>query len=122
VAKLLARYLGEDRPREAYFVFRGVVDQHRDPVEAVLERHGLAAVAESGGRCELLGIRSGIETRVWTIIEERGGLAPGLISTLFPEPREQETLAGLVRRRLVFRSVGGDFHALSRLMGGLAPR
>jgi hypothetical protein len=121
VAKLLSRYLGEDRPREAYFVLRGVVDRHREQVEAVLERQGLAAVAECGRRCELLGSWSGVEGRVWSAIEEHGRLAPGIVPSVFPADEEREALDGLVRRRLVFRSTQGDVHALSRLVGDLLP-
>jgi hypothetical protein len=121
VAKLLARYLHEDRPREAYFVLRGVVELHREPIEAVLDRQGLAAVAESGRRCELLGRWSGVEGQVWEIVEERGRLASSALSEIFPETEQQEALQGLVERRLVFRSPQGDVHALSRLVGDLLP-
>jgi len=118
VAKLLSRYLTEDRPREAFFVFRGMAEHHRDPVEVVLERHGLAAVAESAGRCELLGIRSPGEGEVWAAVEECRIIVPDAASSLFA-PREREILDVLVRRRLVFRSPVGDVHALSSLVGGL---
>ncbi|MDQ6887356.1 MAG: hypothetical protein M3068_08690 [Gemmatimonadota bacterium] len=52
VAKLLLRYTGaaaESRgtpPREAWFVFRGLDDSHLDAIEAVLQRHRLAIVAQ----------------------------------------------------------------------------
>jgi hypothetical protein len=116
VAKLLARYLDEDRPREAFFVFRGVAEQHREPVETVLERQGLAAVADRGGRCELLGVRSGVEESVWALVEERGRLPSGDIPDGSPD---RQALEVLVRRRLVFRSPSGDVHALSRFVGDL---
>src|SRR3954454_9174874 len=41
VAKLLIRYSAEDAPRDAYFLFRGVTEDHTDAIEAVLERHHL---------------------------------------------------------------------------------
>jgi hypothetical protein len=116
VAKLLARYLAEDRPREAFFVFRGVTEQHREPVEAVLERQGLAAVAERGGRCQLLGVRTELEDLIWSVVEERGRLGPDDIPTALRRRRDRETLEVLVRRRLVFRARSGDVHALSRLV------
>ena len=119
VAKLLARYLGEDRPRDAFFVFRGVAEQHRDPVEAVLERQGLAAVAHSGARCELLGVRSGDEDVVWGVVEERGRVQNDDIPALLRRKRDLEALEALVRRRLVFRSAVGDVQALSRFVGDL---
>jgi hypothetical protein len=51
IAKLLMRG-GEER--EAYFVFRGMTDDHWHAVEAVLERHGLALVVESDAGVELV--------------------------------------------------------------------
>jgi hypothetical protein len=119
VAKLLARYLGEDRPRDAFFVFRGVIESHREPVEAVLERQGLAAVAHSGSHCELLGVRSGDEEVVWSVVEERGRLPSSEIPGLLTLVHDRDTLELLVRRRLVFRSPAGDVHALSRFVGDL---
>ena len=119
VAKLLARYLGEDRPRDAFFVFRGVVESHREPVEAVLARQGLAAIAHNGTGCELLGVRSGLEEGVWSVVEERGRLPSAEIPALLRRTSDRETLEVLVRRRLVFRSPGGDVHALSRFVGDL---
>jgi hypothetical protein len=119
VAKLLARYLGEDRPRDAFFVFGGVFESHREPVESVLERQGLAAVAHGGRRCELLGVRTGDEEVVWSVVEERGRLQNGEIPGLLRGRVERETLEILVRRRLVFRSPDGDVHALSRFVGDL---
>jgi hypothetical protein len=121
VAKLLSRYLHDDRPREAFFVLRGVIERHREPIEAVLERHGLAAVASHGRRCELLGRWTGVEGQVWEAVEQRGRLAPASLPALFPEGDQRAALDGLVRRRLVFRSSQGDVHALSRLVGDLLP-
>ena len=53
VAKLLMRYAAADPPREAYFLFRGVTEDHRDAIEAVLERHGLALALEQDDGVEL---------------------------------------------------------------------
>ena len=48
IAKLLLRYANAERTdREAYFLFRGVTDDHWDAIETVLERHGLALVLET---------------------------------------------------------------------------
>jgi hypothetical protein len=119
VAKLLTRYLEADRPREAFFVFRGVAERHREPVEAVLERHRLAAVAEAGRSCELLGVRTGLEDRVWYAVEERGRLSREAAEALFTAYKQREALETLIVRRLVFRAPGGELHALSRLVGDL---
>jgi anti-anti-sigma regulatory factor len=48
VAKLLLRFLRDDRPRNVFFVFRGIRELHRDPMEVVLTRQSLAAVCETG--------------------------------------------------------------------------
>ena len=119
VAKLLARYLADDRPRDAFFVFRGVMERHQGPIEVVLERHRLAAVAEVEGGYHLLGMRSGPEAMVWAMVEERGTLPGTLVQALFPRVEEQEALEALVRRRLVFRAPVGEVLALSRLVRGL---
>ena len=49
VAKLIQRYQAADRPADAYFVARGLGEQHRDPIEEVLLRHHLALVVRAGG-------------------------------------------------------------------------
>lgn len=116
VAKLLARYLGEDRPQNAFFVFRGVGEPHREPVEAVLERQRLAAVTEGASGYELLGSRSGVEARVWATVEAQGRIPPSGTDCVLPLAGERDVLDELVRRRLVFRAPGGDVYALSRLV------
>ncbi len=55
VAKLLRRYLGRDRPAEAYFAARGVSEHHKEPIEAVLRRHNLLLVVLEEDRSELWG-------------------------------------------------------------------
>lgn len=116
VAKLLQRYMRDDRPREAYFVFRGLADFHLDPIEAVLERQGLAVVAQgAGGMFELLGTRSSEEGDVWRLVEEQGSLPRAAVGE-FIDPDRREALESLVGRRLVFRTASGDVHALSRLV------
>src|SRR4051812_4922242 len=57
VAKLLLRYVAAERQdREAYFLFRGVTDDHWDAIEAVLERHGLALVLETIDGARIVGM------------------------------------------------------------------
>ncbi|HEU0300981.1 MAG TPA: hypothetical protein VFR37_16075, partial [Longimicrobium sp.] len=56
VAKLLLRYLGDERPAEAFFIVRNVQEHHVEAIEAVLERHELLLVAvRDDGAAELLG-------------------------------------------------------------------
>jgi len=121
VAKLLLRYLADDRPGEAFFVFGGVAEAHRHAIEIVLEKQSLAAVAQAaGGAFELLGIRSGPETRVWEVLEERGRISDGEVEEVLPDDEDRTALARLEERRLVFRAAdGARVHALSALIRDL---
>ena len=121
VAKLLLRFLEDDRPREAYFLFRGIQDLHRDPIEVVLERQTLAAVSEtSEGDFELIGSASWEELEVWRTVEGRGRIRPDEVRTLLPVNGAEETLGRLVQRRLVFLNpLSGEFQALSDLLSEL---
>ncbi|MEX0980099.1 MAG: hypothetical protein WDZ89_03335 [Gemmatimonadota bacterium] len=120
VAKLLLRYLDADRPREAFFVFRGVGEFHREPIQEVLERHALTAVAETGGgRFGLLGARLEREAEVWERIERRGRVLEPELDDVVPEREDRLALERLADRRLVLRDPRrDDFHALSTLIGG----
>ena len=122
VAKLLQRYLANDRPREAFFVFRGVQARHRDPMEAALERQELAAVAQrEDGLFELLGARTPDEHRAWSELEARGTMEAEALGGLMPEGDHRTVLRRLVERRLVFRAPDGrSLHALSRLVRGVS--
>jgi hypothetical protein len=58
IAKLLLRYANVERTdREAYFLFRGVTDDHWDAIETVLERHRLALVLETDDGARVVGNR-----------------------------------------------------------------
>lgn len=123
VAKLLLRYLEADRPREAYFVFRGVRELHRDPIETVLERQRLAAVGQrEDGLFELMGSRAEEEHAAWQVVEARGRLEAEDLAEAFPSAEARRALERLVHRRLVFREPSGRFHALSRLVQDLPAR
>lgn len=103
------------RTHEAFFVFRGVHEPHRDQIETVLERRGLAAVAETDpGVYQLLGRRSDGEDRTWSELERLGFVTGEGLALSLPDG---EAVASLIRRRLAFRSPGsGRVHALSRLV------
>ncbi len=120
VAKLIRRFLEEDRPGDALFVFRGVGQIHRDPIETVLHRQSLAAVAEVGGRFELLGTRTEDEAHAWSVLEDHGRIEPADVADVLPGAHHREALGDLVTRRVVFAAPGGGgYHALSTLLGGL---
>jgi hypothetical protein len=113
VAKLLLRYLPTDRPRNAFFVFRGVQVRHREPMETVLHRQDLAAVAQAeDGRFDLLGARTPGEERAWDLLEEAGSLPAAALGS-----ESGDGLSRLLERRLVFRDHrAGHLHALSHLV------
>lgn len=120
VAKLLQRYAGEAAP-QAHFVFRGVLDQHRDQVEVVLVRQGLAAVAETApGRWDLIGAVTPAEARAWGVLEAQGMMLPDEVPGLLPDTDDRSALEHLVGRRLAYVSpISGRYHSLSRLVAHL---
>ena len=106
VAKLLLRYVAAERAdREAYFLFRGVTDDHWDAIEAVLERHGLALVMETDDGVRVVGKVDDGERRAWEKVYELGRTVPAdLASALGAAPADcARLLDGLHRRRLLMR-------------------
>jgi hypothetical protein len=116
VAKLLLS--SSDRARGTFFLLRGVRPHHRDPIRAVLERHGLAVVAETGAsRFELMGSGSDGERVIWLKVEEAGWIRRSEIDALLGGVDERGYLDTLVERRLLFRHPDyGHLYALSRLI------
>ena len=121
VAKLILHFLEEDRPGDALFVFRGVSQTHREPIEAVLQRQSLLAVAEvSGGGFELLGSPTQDEDHAWCVLETRRRIGAAEVEEVFPGANHREALNDLVMRRVVFEAPEeGGYHALSTLLGSL---
>jgi hypothetical protein len=121
VARLLKRYLEEDRPREAFFVFRGVQARHRDPIHAVLERQTLAAVSQrEDGTAELLGTLDDEEATVWDLVETQGTVPTERADDIFGTGSLRSAVDRLIERRLVFSDPAGAVHALSRLVAEVA--
>jgi hypothetical protein len=120
VAKLLLH--AAERGGLTYFVLIGVRAHHREPIEAVLERHDLAIVAETGpGRFELLGAGSGAERQLWGIVQDSGWVPATEVDGLLNGVGGPQVLTTLVARRLLFRDPRhGDLHALSTLAVGAA--
>jgi hypothetical protein len=120
VAKLLLR--AEATGGLTYFVLRGVRPHHREIIEAVLERHDLAIVAETDpGRFELLGAGSGAERRLWELVQDSGWVPATEVEELLNGVGGAQVLTTLVARRLLFRDPRhGDLHALSSLAVGAA--
>lgn len=120
VAKLLQQFL-DDEARDAFFVFRGVHEPHRDQIEVVLARQGLAAVVETEpGAFELLGVLAPEEERAWRTLEDRGSIEPEDEAEIFADGAERAALGSLIRRGLAFRSPQSQrVHALSHLVAHL---
>jgi hypothetical protein len=110
IAKLLLRYASAERmEREAYFLFRGVTDDHWDAIETVLERHGLALVLETDDGARVVGLVDDGERAAWEKVYELGRTAPAdLASALGGRESDAEAvLDALHRRRLVMRTDEG---------------
>ena len=106
VAKLLLRYgAAEIADREAYFLFRGVTDDHWDAIETVLERHGLALVLETDDGARIVGMVDDGERAAWEKVYELGrARATDLAIALGSLPDDcARMLDGLHRRRLLMR-------------------
>jgi sugar/nucleoside kinase (ribokinase family) len=119
VAKLIQRYQLADRPADAYFVARGLGEQHRDPIDEVLIRHGLSLVAEVEGEFTLLGRADTTEHGAWHALQRvRLGGADEVAVQLDAAPAGvTAALERLAARRVVIRRGAGDsFCALTTLL------
>lgn len=119
VAKLIQRYQREDRPTDAYFIARGMSEEHHDPIEEVLIRHQLALVAETGTSYVLVGYATDLERTVWTALQkmcsaEAGDLARALNAS---EAAVAGALNALQERRVVLCPANARrFYSLSALL------
>lgn len=120
VAKLVQRYLHEDRPADVYFIARGVALQHRDPIEAVLARHKLALVAEIADLgFGLLGDVDHEEHGAWSAVQSAGfaTIAEVAQSCGRTNLEAEQLLEHLARRRVVLRCEEPlSYYALSSLL------
>lgn len=118
VAKLLMRYAAKDPPLEAYFLFRGVTEDHRDAIEAVLERHGLALALEQDDGIELVGVLDDDERRAWDVAYRLGPIAVAEIARALSVDVDgmRATLGALHQKRLVME-IDGDYVAVGSHRG-----
>ncbi len=118
VVARLVEDASKNRAHEAFFVFRGVHEPHRDQIESVLERRRLATVAETApGLFQLLGLRTDGEDRIWRELELRGMVGPEELAQVVVDSGDLGALESVLERRLAFRSPStGRVHALSRLV------
>jgi len=113
IAKLVMRYAAADAPREVYFVFKGIGDDHWIAVESVLECHGLTVVLKTDDGFALAGPVTETETRAWEAVRLLGRThAIAVAHETACDPAETErTLDGLWRRRVLVK-LGGDYAAV----------
>ncbi|HEY8175487.1 MAG TPA: hypothetical protein VIF32_07340 [Gemmatimonadaceae bacterium] len=121
IAKLLMNFegAGGGQEREAYFVFRGMTDDHWDAVEAVLERHGLALLVERESGIELVGVLDDRERRAFQAVKRRGRAESWELAGDLgePEPAVRHALDRMWHRRLIMRS-GDAYMPVGGLGGG----
>ncbi|MBY0490549.1 MAG: hypothetical protein K2R93_11970 [Gemmatimonadaceae bacterium] len=102
VAKLLLRYTSDDAP-PGYLTFRGIHEGHIDPIETVLERHGLALVSWHEGEAELFGYVDDDERDHWLAVREHGPVRLEDVARVLARDvaESHACLDRLTRRRLV---------------------
>jgi hypothetical protein len=119
IAKLIMNYQREERPNDAYFVVRGLAEEHTDPIEEVLVRHQLALVAEIDKGFMLLGHVTDIQRDVWNELQQQGSCEAAELSRFAGYTDTQTTLAlnALHKLRTVLRPTNSTrFYSLSSLL------
>jgi hypothetical protein len=113
VAKLLMKYEVDNPPQDAYFLFRGVTDDHADAIESVLERHGLALAVEIDGAVQVMGVLTDEERRIWNAAYRLGRSdACDVAAELATDADATRLLLdALCRRRLIMR-VDGQYQVV----------
>lgn len=120
IAKLIQRYQRTDRPTDAYFIARGLAEEHRDPVEEVLARHQLALVAEIDGAFKLLGHATHYERTAWSVIQRMRTAESCDVATVTTTSEATATAAldALVQGRTMIRpATSRKYYSLTALLG-----
>ncbi|MBX9928828.1 MAG: hypothetical protein K2X99_07935 [Gemmatimonadaceae bacterium] len=114
VAKLLLLVAGNEIPRGAYVVVRGLTEYHLEAIEAVLDHRGLALVVlvEDGG-ARLVGAVNEDERRAWHVVHTRGRTHARDVAAEagLDEDAAENLLEALMRRRLLIR-LSGEYAAV----------
>jgi hypothetical protein len=110
IAKLLLRYCAKNSPHQAYFLFRGVTDEHWEAIETVLERHGLALVIEQQDSVHVVGVLPDDERRTWEAVQRMGRAPTATLANALGQEQSdvQRALDELWQRRLVMK-LGEDY-------------
>lgn len=94
-----------DHGHARYFVLRGVSAGQRDAIEVVLDRYGIAVVAQDrSGEMRVLGPVSEAVRRAFALVAATGGCGVAEVASELEIPDEtaRETVNELVERRLAF--------------------
>ena len=99
VGKLLVQH-----GRVRFFLLAGVSESHREAIESVLQRHGLAVVAwDREGQFEILGPVDDLFRRAFSVLSRRGTAGVEEIAAELAVPAEtaRDAMESLLARRLV---------------------
>jgi hypothetical protein len=124
LARLLVRYRATDRPAEAFFFLRGLAEHHREPIECVLDRHGLLIGGHTrDGERWLLGTAEPTVRDLWRAIEELGrGTAAQLAGRLrVGDGVVSSGLAALTDHRAIVAASGCEYLSLGALVHAAGP-
>ena len=119
IAKLILNFQRDDRSNDAYFVVRGLAEEHTDPIEEVLVRHQLGLVAEIDGGYVLLGHASPVERDVWSELQKQGSAESHELARFigYNERETSAALAALHQRRTILRPTNSPrFYSLTTLL------
>jgi hypothetical protein len=105
VGKLLLRTAGRDATMPSYLLFRGLHEDHIDPIETVLDRYALALVAQMPDGIMLFGTVDAEERAAWNVVRRLGRAHATVVAAQLPtDPRQADlVLSRLVERRLLMR-------------------
>lgn len=94
-----------------YFLLRGVTDAHEDAIRQILERYGIAVVAQNrDGRLQVLGSVPERVRLAFECVAASGGVATGDLADQMDLPVDtaEHCINELVARRLVYRHEDND--------------
>ena len=117
VARLLVRFVDTSRPREIFFILKGLSPSHLEPLSEVLERQEILAIHQDpSGSIELLGSVSPAESKVWDFIENNKVVSKKEIKSAFVQ-EDQRAWTRLVNQRVIFQEINENrYHSLGSLI------
>jgi hypothetical protein len=110
IGKLLAGARQRADVREAYFLVRGVRDDHLEAIESAMERYDLAVIVERvDGSWHVVGRLDDLVRRVLEVVLSRGRAELDEVAAELDQPAAalQPVFDGLLARRLVMRDDDG---------------